>query len=102
MIGTDLKLNAGIIRLRNIAISAFGEVGDAWTNGNIDLKRDVGFQIKADTYGPLKVMFEGAYPFDEPVGKQRNSEGNFEPVVYTKDWRFYFMLSYDFGLMDIL
>lgn len=102
LLGSDLKLNTGIIRLRNIAFSAFGEIGDAWSKGDISLKRDIGFQIKADTYGPLKVLFEGAYPFDEPIGKQRNSEGNFEPVVYTKAWRYYFMLSYDFGLMDIL
>ena len=104
VLGSDLMLNSGFGYIKNIAVSSFVETGDAWTSGSINLKSDVGFQIKADTYGPLKLMFEGAYPLDVHYGKQRSSEEGkqFIPVKYPKEWRFYFMLSYDFGLQDIL
>ena len=98
----DASLDIGVFNVKNIAISAFGQWGDAWTDAKFDYKSNAGLQLKADSYGPMKMFFEAVLPMNEIRGTERDAEGAEIPVIYPKEWRFYFGLMYDFELKDFL
>ncbi|MCB0279661.1 MAG: PD40 domain-containing protein, partial [Calditrichaeota bacterium] len=90
------------LHLKHMSIATFFETGDAWRGNNFNLKRDIGFQFKVDTYEELKLFFEGAYPLNQVSVTTQSPDQKDIQVIYKADWRFYFGINYDFELLDIL
>ena len=76
----------------------FYDYGNAWNNDEWHIenfKRDIGLQIRLETFSnylfPTRIFFETAYPLEEIKSKF---------VKYTKDWRFYFGILFDFDVRE--
>jgi Tol biopolymer transport system component len=102
LLAKDAMFDLGFFRVKNLAVSAFGQWGDAWTSRSFDYKSNVGFQIKASSYGPTKIFLEAVKPMNRVIGTEVDAEGKEIDVVYSKEWRYYFGLMYDFELKDFL
>jgi hypothetical protein len=61
----------------------------------MDFKRDIGFQLRLDTFSyylfPTRFFAEAVYPLDEVVNHN---------VTYQKDWRFYFGALFEFDIRE--
>ena len=99
LIGEDLAWDWYLLKIRNIALASYFETGDAWTNRKIKFKRDIGFQIKMDTYDFLKIAFDASYPLNVVRNNVKNSD---EIVIYPQEWRFYFTINFEFDLQESL
>jgi hypothetical protein len=98
----DAMIDLGIFQMKHLAVSAFGQWGDAWNGSNFSWKSNAGVQLKAESYGPLKLFLEAVKPMNQVISEEKDSQGKLIPVVYPRDWRYYFGLMYDFELRDFL
>ncbi len=87
--------------LDKIYLGAFYQYGNAWSSDKPewdDFKSDVGVQLRLETFSwymfPTRIFFEAAYPLKE----HRIIDQSGKPVVYKKDWKFYFGVLFDFDL----
>lgn len=102
LLARDAMTNLGFFRVKNVGVSVFGQWGDAWTDRSFDYKSNVGVQVKASSYGPMKLVLEAVYPMNRVTGSEVDAEGKTIPVVYPREWRYYFGLMYDFELRKFL
>ena len=93
-ISDNLGVNIPPFQFDKLYAGLFVDFGNAWNEGSIqldDFKKDVGFQIRVDTFAfynfPMRLFFDGAYGFDEITNR------NFK---YGKEWRFYFGFTFDY------
>lgn len=94
VIWSDMKLRMGFLQLRNFALSAYGEMGNAWDKGGPDfnsMKRDVGMQFRFDMNAfysfPLRFFVDVAYGLDKFVNRKEQ---------YGNEYRTYIGLLFDF------
>lgn len=90
----NLGINIPPFQFDKLYAGFFFDYGNAWDEGSIkfgDFKKDVGFQIRIDTFAfynfPMRLFFDGAYGLDDV--RNRN-------IDYGKEWRFYFGFTFDY------
>ena len=86
------------IYFNKLYLGVFYDYGNAWSFNNVkidDFKRDIGFQLRLDTYSnylfPTRIFWEAVYPFDKL---------HFENITYSNDWRFYFGILFEFDIRE--
>lgn len=91
---SDMQVSLGFLRLRNAAVSLYGEIGTAWDTGLPEpslFRRDAGVQVRLAfnafyTY-PLCLFVDVAYGFDQFRHKRQ---------TYGHEYRTYVGLMFDF------
>ncbi len=90
----NLGINIPPFQFDKLYAGFFVDYGNAWDNGPLrlsDFKKDVGFQIRVDTFAfynfPMKLFFDAAYGLDEILNRN---------LKYGKKWQFYFGFTFDY------
>ncbi|MFQ5583294.1 MAG: hypothetical protein ACE5GL_02525, partial [Calditrichia bacterium] len=85
------------VYLNKIYLGAFFQYGNAWTGATHfdEFLSDVGFQLRLETYSwylfPTRIFFEAVTPLKENFNINTG-------ITYTRDWKFYFGVLFDFDL----
>lgn len=86
------------VYLDKLYFGVFYDYGYAWDENELDFndfKRDLGFQIRLDTFSnflfPTKIFWEAVYPFDSITINNIN---------YETDWRYYFGILFEFDIRE--
>ncbi|MCK5033395.1 MAG: biopolymer transporter Tol, partial [Calditrichia bacterium] len=86
------------IYLDKLYFGVFYDYGYAWDENELDFndfKRDLGFQIRLDTFSnflfPTRIFWEAVYPFDNITINNIN---------YETDWRYYFGILFEFDIRE--
>jgi WD40 repeat protein len=94
----DIGMQFLNIHFNKLYFGFFADYGNAWVGDNPDwgeFKRDIGMQLRLETFSnylfPTRFFFEAAYPLDEVVNST---------VTYSRDWRYYFGLLFEFDLRE--
>lgn len=99
----SLDLRLGHLLFDKLYGSVFYDVGDAASSPELmtlkGRKEDVGFDVRLESYSfsmyPTRIFFIGAY------GLSRFTRTfNFQPVIYGREWRWYFGILFGFDLSD--
>lgn len=101
LIAEDIAWGAGLVSLRNLALMPYVQSGSAW-NDSPDWVSNVGLQLKFDTYGPMKLVIDAAWPLNTVKRESTTPGGQQQTVIYSPEWRWYLSLMYDFELDDFL
>ncbi|MGD9487712.1 MAG: hypothetical protein AB7W47_06800 [Calditrichaceae bacterium] len=88
----------GHLYLDKVYFGMFYDFGNAWNEDEIKFekfKRDVGFQLRLDSFSyylfPTRFFAEAVYPLD----KVTNND-----TLYDKEWRFYFGALFEFDIRE--
>ncbi len=94
----NIDARLGHLYFAKLYFGVFYDYGNAWSGKEIDwmdFKRDIGFQLRLDTFSyylfPTRFFAEAVYPLDEVVNHN---------VTYQKDWRFYFGALFEFDIRE--
>ena len=97
-ISRGLNWRLGHLRFDKLFAGLFFEAGNAFNETRVDFrdfKRDVGMELRLDTYSynmfPTRIFVQAAWPLDVA----RNG-----PVTYPREWRYYMGVLFDFDLRE--
>lgn len=105
-VARNLNFNFLQFYFDKIFFSVFGDAGNAW-NGNAmrfkDLKKDIGAEIRLQTYSyyvyPTSFALSAAYGLDKFSAYFPTTTNDKELVTYGKEWRFYFTMLFGFDFL---
>ncbi len=92
--------------LSNVYLCGFGDIGDVWDDGlsgitGTRFKKDVGSELRMSGFSfysfPTAIFFDACYGLDRFTTQISDFQTS---VIYGKEWRFYFGLTFSFDIID--